>query len=279
MKPITVAAIVILICFGMNNSLRAENTHNTQKSHIFGEKIYFSKAGFLKSWDDMTYKINISWQTTQSDIIYINIYVKEDHEEEYHLIKKVPYENGSQNLYVEPEKDQQYVLTSIDKSLAESEHSKELRVTTGWRKVSPDISEIVFINNVSGSDISEHREFAKKTLTPFISAEERKKILMIGANSDDLVIRAFSLLGLGYVRGWNKYMTVFEKNISNDDSIVRWAAISSLYFPKGPIERPFMKRKKEDKCKILYELSRDESQIVRAKISFLLKHLQCTESN
>jgi len=191
----------------------------------------------------------------------------------------VPYENGSQNLYVEPEKDQQYVLTSIDKSLAESEHSKELRVTTGWRKVSPDISEIVFINNVSGSDISEHREFAKKTLTPFISAEERKKILMIGANSDDLVIRAFSLLGLGYVRGWNKYMTVFEKNISNDDSIVRWAAISSLYFPKGPIERPFMKRKKEDKCKILYELSRDESQIVRAKISFLLKHLQCTESN
>jgi len=64
MKPITVAAIVILICFGMNNSLRAENTHNTQKSHIFGEKIYFSKAGFLKSWDDMTYKINISCQTS-----------------------------------------------------------------------------------------------------------------------------------------------------------------------------------------------------------------------
>jgi len=269
----------IVVSIFPNSGLCSQAKSNTQIDQTLGTAIEFSRAGYLNSWDNKTYEIIISWQTNSHDIVAINIYRKEGKDDVFELFDTVSYEIGRRNYFVRPGKRYQYELRTIDNSLKESENYEALTITTGWNRVSRDLSEIDFINKTAKSKNNMHEEFALRALGLGITSEECKKMLITGTDSEDLVIRAFSLLGLGYVRGWNNYISIFEENIGSSDPVVRWAAISSLYYPKGGIDRRRVRGKKEFLCKNLYELSNDNSKDVRAKIFFLHEYMECSENH
>jgi len=193
-------------------------------------------------------------------------------EDESDLIERVPYRQGGTKYSVIPGRWNSYGL------IGETKYRDVFMLHTGWSSVSRDLSEIEFINETLTSIEDTHREFARKALGLGIESSECKEMLLNAIDSGDSVLRAFSLLGLGYARGWNEYITVFEKGVEDDHPLVRWAAISSLYFPKGPIVRPWAPMKKEAICTNLEGLLKDKARMVREKASFILQHRECSEN-
>ena len=279
MKHALVTTIVFIVTILPNTIVYPEVLKSIQATPALDEEIRYIKAGHLIDFDNMMYEVEISWKTDIPNITQFHVYRKVDNEDAYRLIETIRYSDGVRKYKVPPGRIYRYSLATIYSGEKVSRVDHPLIITTAWDTVSRDLSELIFINDTAQSTNSKHRNFALKALKLGIKSLECKEMLLDASYSDDPVIRAFAVLGLGYFGGWNMHVDVFTENLSNSDPSIRWAALSSLYYPKGATVRPWVKRKKEVICEEVKGLSNDKAQIVEEKISFILQYRGCSETS